>query len=245
MERLLKAMICPDYHKRLTASQAHRHVALQPQHKADHLSTPPFVRTATGLADHQAKRRREPQPKAKLPKRDHVRREAPPDARADGDPNCQFQSVQEVTERRSVTGIEHVTPRKKAPGHIIVITPTAEHTTDVADTEHNTEAIEGPKKRSKANQISGERPRVNAMTTMEGQRKPESINPSAVHDGLISATESSGESIVASYSLLLSIKPLLSISRNSREGGSKCSYRTPHRLCHDPTSCIRSRSEDR
>jgi hypothetical protein len=61
MERLLRAMICPDHQKRLTASQATRHVALQSQSHSSELSTPPFVRTAT--SDQRSKKRKEALPK--------------------------------------------------------------------------------------------------------------------------------------------------------------------------------------
>jgi hypothetical protein len=192
MERLLRAMVCPDHHKRLTASQAHRHVALQPQHKADHLSTPPFVRTATGLADHQAKRRREPQPRAKLPKREHVRREPSAEAGAGGDRIAQIQPTQHATERRSATGIEQVTPRKKAQGNIIVVTPTASQTGRMTDSEHHTEAVKSPENVSKPNRISGERPRVNAMKAIEALRKAVPLEQSTTHNEPVSSNKSYG-----------------------------------------------------
>lgn len=192
MERLLKAMVCPDHHKRLTASQAHRHVALQPQHKADHLSTPPFVRTATGLHDHQAKRRREPQPKAKLPKRDHVRREACSDPRAGGDSISQIQPTQQVTEIRSDARNEQVTPRKKTHGNIIVVTPTASQAPTMAEKDHVAVAVEEPEDASKPNPMSGERPRANAMTTIEALRKAKPLEESTVHNESVSSNKISG-----------------------------------------------------
>jgi hypothetical protein len=122
MERLLKAMICPDHHKRLTASQAHRHVALQPQYGSEHMSTPPFVRTATGQHDHRAKRRREPQPKAKPAKRDKSENVALTNANGFGSElgNAAHSPARNAPIRAS----DLLTPQKqKASEKILVVTP--------------------------------------------------------------------------------------------------------------------------
>lgn len=216
MERLLKAMICPDHQKRLTASQAHRHAALQSRQQNDQLSTPPFVRTAT--TDRRAKKRREPQPKAKDPPKavEAVSAPSPPkveampvQARPITPPRASTPIKASTKHRQESDNAEDqgvatqsavfiVTPKKEAPSvALVAVDPTKVPATPklTSSTSHvkavsSLETTERKEADARANCPA--RPRNNAMNVIEGLEKVkalvQSVEDLSVTQGVPSVT---------------------------------------------------------
>ena len=173
MERLLKAMICPDHRKRLTASQGHRHTALQPQHNAEQMSTPPFVRTATGHHEHRAKRRREPQPKARPAKCQKVESSAPVEAK-DGVSEADLRKGISPARNTPIRASDLLTPQKKPTNSkILIVTPkeTRENLKEFSPGERVNDQSDKSPPLSMDPDMPQEnpagRPRINAMSTIE------------------------------------------------------------------------------
>lgn len=175
-------MICPDHRKRLTASQANRHTALQPQQQQqrnDQMSTPPFVRTATGHHEHRAKRRREPQPKAKSAKGDKSGNTAHVHMNEMVQESAPHQAIAISPARNApIRASDLLTPQKKALGNrILIVSPRGEK--EKAESDHLEQVPVDEQNGSSPFSLDSEKPqeqpsgrsRINAMSAIEALGK--------------------------------------------------------------------------